>query len=71
MTDIVEKLRQVSADKSGEAWCRADGCQDLSIAASLADEAADEIDRLRSLVAGLEEKLHVEYVNRAPDGAEF
>lgn len=48
MTDIVERLRENARLKSGEAWRRQDGGQDLCIGAMLADEAADKIERLRT-----------------------
>lgn len=48
MSGIVERLREVAMEKHQAAWGRIDGGQDLSIGAMLADEAADEIERLQA-----------------------
>lgn len=48
MSDIVERLREASVERQQIAWGRIDGGQEWSIAADLADQAAGEIERLRS-----------------------
>lgn len=45
---LIERLREQSQMKAGEAWSRQDGGQDLCIGSALAEEAADEIERLRA-----------------------
>jgi hypothetical protein len=47
MSDLLERLRECSRVKQGQAWSRMDGGHDLCIGAMLAEEAADEIERLR------------------------
>lgn len=56
MDDLVERLREISQEKQQEAWGRADGGQDLSIGAMLADEAADEITALRARLEAVEKE---------------
>ena len=51
MSDLVDRLREVSAEKQSEAWGRQDGGQDLSIGAMLADEAADYITAIEAQLA--------------------
>lgn len=46
MSTVVERLREQSQTKQGEAWRRQDGGQDLSVGAQLADDAADLIEEL-------------------------
>lgn len=57
MSDIVERLREVAMEKHQAAWGRIDGGQDLSIGAMLADEAADEIERLQAELRAARELL--------------
>lgn len=51
MTDVLEELREKALLLQSEAWRRQDGGQDLLISANLANDAADEIERLRAALA--------------------
>lgn len=46
MNGLVKRLREESLALQSAAWRRRDGGQDCSLSATLADEAADEIERL-------------------------
>lgn len=50
MSSLIERLRDNALIKAGEAWWRLDGGQDLSIGSSLADEAADKIEQLQTVL---------------------
>ena len=52
---LVSRLRECAEEKQQEAWGRADGGQDLSIGAALADEAADRISALEAALAKADE----------------
>ena len=47
MTDIVERLREEAESYFNAAWIRQDGGNDYRLSGRIADEAADEIERLR------------------------
>ncbi len=49
MRDLVQRLRDEATALQRAAWSRTDGGQDHSLAAAIADEAADEIERLRGV----------------------
>lgn len=49
MSDIVERLREEAEWYFNAAWIRQDGGNDYRLSGRLADEAADEIERLRNL----------------------
>lgn len=55
MSNIVHQLRETGNALGWHSIER--GCQDSGLAALLADEAADEIERLRARVAELEDAL--------------
>jgi len=57
LTNIVERLREESTQLHITAWARKDGGQDCSIAASLAEEAADALVASMKREAALIEAL--------------
>jgi len=68
--DIVERLRECATDKAGEAWRRIDGGQDLCIGSMLAEEAADEIERLRAVLVAANNNWRHEFSKEVEDAAD-
>jgi hypothetical protein len=58
MSDLTERLRDEATRLSGRSFDRS--CVDSGIAANLADEAADEIERLRAALREIYDKYVVD-----------
>ena len=74
--ELIERLRECAECKSSEAWGRLDGGQDLCIGAALANEAADELARLRAEVERLtaalaDERRHADALAEAVEAMDL